>query len=240
MTCRAAAHDGAAHRLPGRDDGGMRILVVEDERLLADAIADGLRRHAMAVDVVYDGAAALDRATVNDYDVAVLDRDLPIVSGDDVCRTLTASGGATRILMLTAATAVVDRVCGLGLGADDYLIKPFAFDELVARIQALGRRARPAVPPVLERSGIRLDPHQRSVTRNGTPVSLSRKEFAVLAELLRAEGGVVSAEHLLEKAWDEHIDPFTGVVRYTIMMVRRKLGEPPVIDTEPGVGYRLR
>lgn len=218
----------------------MRVLVVEDERLLADAIADGLRRHAMAVDVVYDGAAALERATVNDYDVVVLDRDLPAVSGDDVCKTLTESEDPARILMLTAATAVADRVAGLGLGADDYLIKPFAFDELVARIQALARRARPAAPPVLERSGIRLDSHQRTVTRDDVVVPLSRKEFAVLAELLRADGGVVSAEHLLEKAWDEHIDPFTGVVRYTIMMVRRKLGDPPVIETEPGVGYRLR
>lgn len=218
----------------------MRVLVVEDERLLADAIADGLRRHAVAVDVAYDGAAALDRATVNDYDVTVLDRDLPKISGDDVCRALITSKRDTRILMLTAATAVVDRVAGLGLGADDYLIKPFAFDELVARVQALGRRARPATPPVLVRNGIRLDPHQRTVSRDGNPVSLSRKEFAVLAELLRADGGVVSAEQLLEKAWDEHIDPFTGVVRYTIMMVRRKLGEPSVIDTEPGAGYRLR
>ncbi|RDH79920.1 DNA-binding response regulator [Mycolicibacterium moriokaense] len=218
----------------------MRVLVVEDERLMADAVAEGLRRHAMAVDVVYDGAAALERTGVNDYDVVVLDRDLPKVSGDEVCRTLTESDGATRILMLTAATAVVDRVAGLGLGADDYLVKPFAFDELVARIQALARRARPAAPPVLERNGIRLDPHQRAVTRDGTPISLSRKEFAVLTELLLADGGFVSAEHLLEKAWDEHIDPFTGVVRYTIMMVRRKLGDPPVIDTEPGVGYRLR
>ncbi len=218
----------------------MRVLVVEDERLLADAIATGLRRHAIAVDVVYDGAAALERATVNDYDVVVLDRDLPVVSGDEVCTTLTEVDGETRILMLTAATAVADRVTGLRLGADDYLIKPFAFAELVARIQALARRARPAIPPVLERSGIRLDPHRRTVTRNEMPISLSRKEFAVLVELLQADGGVISAEHLLEKAWDEHIDPFTGVVRYTIMMVRRKLGDPPVIETEPGVGYRLR
>ncbi len=142
--------------------------------------------------------------------------------------------------MLTAATAVADRVAGLGLGADDYLIKPFAFAELVARVQALARRARHAVPPVLERGGIRLDPHRRTVTRDDAPVPLSRKEFAVLAELLRADGGVVSAEDLLEKAWDENIDPFTGVVWYTIMMVRRKLGDPPVIETEPGVGYRLR
>lgn len=208
--------------------------------MLADAIADGLRRHAMAVDVVYDGAAALERTGVHDYDVVVLDRDLPGVSGDAVCGTLVASGGSARILMLTAASAVAERVAGLGLGADDYLTKPFAFAELVARIQALGRRARTAAPPVLERSGIRLDQHRFAVTRNGEPVTLSRKEFAVLAELLRADGGVVSAEQLLEKAWDEHIDPFTGVVRYTIMNVRRKLGDPRLIETEPGVGYRIR
>ncbi|MEU2089284.1 response regulator transcription factor [Nocardia beijingensis] len=218
----------------------MRVLVVEDEKLLADAIADGLRRHAMAVDVVYDGAAALERTGVHAYDVVVLDRDLPGVSGDAVCGTLVASGGSARILMLTAASAVAERVAGLGLGADDYLTKPFAFAELVARIQALGRRARTAAPPVLERSGIRLDQHRFAVTRNGEPVTLSRKEFAVLAELLRADGGVVSAEQLLEKAWDEHIDPFTGVVRYTIMNVRRKLGDPRLIETEPGVGYRIR
>lgn len=217
----------------------MRVLVVEDERLLADAIADGLRRHAMAVDVVYDGAAALERTDVNDYDVVVLDRELPHVSGDEVCGRLAESEATARILMLTAATAVADRVTGLGLGADDYLNKPFAFVELVARVQALARRARPATPPVLERNGIRLDQHTRSVTRDSVPIPLSRKEFAVLAELLLADGGVVSAEHLLEKAWDEHIDPFTGVVRYTIMMVRRKLGEPAVIETEAGVGYRI-
>ncbi|WP_433602589.1 response regulator transcription factor [Nocardia sp. CA-135953] len=218
----------------------MRVLVVEDEQLLADAIADGLRRHAMAVDVVYDGADALERVGVNDYDVIVLDRDLPTISGDIVCTSLNEAGSDARILMLTAAAAVAERVAGLGLGADDYLTKPFAFAELVARIQALGRRARPATPLVLERAGIRLDPHRLTVTRDGEPVSLSRKEFAVLAELLRADGGVVSAEQLLEKAWDENIDPFTGVVRYTIMMVRRKLGDPPVIETEAGVGYRIR
>ena len=213
--------------------------MVEDERLLADAVADGLRRQAMAVDVVYDGDAALDRLAVNDYDVVVLDRDLPVVSGDEVCTTLVDSGVETRVLMLTAATAVPERVAGLRLGADDYLTKPFEFAELVARVQALGRRARPAAPPVVERAGIRLDPHRRTVTRDGQPVGLSRKEFAVLVELLRAEGGVVSAEQLLEKAWDEHIDPFTGVVRFIIMTVRRKLGDPPVIETVPGVGYRI-
>ena len=218
----------------------MRVLVVEDEALLADAIAAGLRRHAMAVDVVYDGDAALERAAVNDYDVVVLDRDLPKVSGDVVCARLAESGGGARILMVTAATAVVERVAGLQLGADDYLTKPFAFAELVARVQALSRRSRPAASPVLERAGIRLDPHRRTVSREDRPISLTPKEFSVLAELLRADGGVVSAEQLLEKAWDEHIDPFTGVVRYTIMMVRRKLGQPPVIETEPGVGYRIQ
>jgi DNA-binding response OmpR family regulator len=217
----------------------MRVLVVEDERLLADTITAGLRKHAMAVDVAYDGDQALERLAVNDYDVIVLDRDLPVVSGDDVCRTLVESGGETRILMLTAATAVKERVAGLGLGADDYLTKPFAFAELTARIQALARRARPAAPPALERAGIQLDPHLRTVTRDGEHVPLSRKEFAVLAELLRADGGAVSAEQLLEKAWDEHIDPFTGVVRFTIMMLRRKLGQPPVIETVPGAGYRI-
>ncbi len=213
------------------------MLIVEDERLLADAIAEGLRRQAMAVDVAYDGDAALERLAVNAYDVVVLDRDLPIVSGDEVCTTLVDSGAGTRILMLTAATAITQRVAGLGLGADDYLTKPFAFAELAARIDALGRRARPAAPPVLERAGIRLDQHRRTVTRNSHPVGLSRKEFAVLAELLLAEGGVVSAEHLLEKAWDEHADPFTGVVRFVIMTLRRKLGDPPVIETLPGAGY---
>jgi DNA-binding response OmpR family regulator len=217
----------------------MRVLVVEDERLLADTIAQGLRRQAMAVDVAYDGDAALERLAVNDYDVIVLDRDLPVVSGDEVCHMLVESGAQTRILMLTAATAVNERVAGLGLGADDYLTKPFAFAELTARIQALARRARPAAPPALERAGIRLDPHLRTVTRDGEHIPLSRKEFAVLAELLRADGGAVSAEQLLEKAWDEHIDPFTGVVRFAIMMVRRKLGQPPVIETVPGAGYRI-
>jgi DNA-binding response OmpR family regulator len=217
----------------------MRVLVVEDERLLADTIVTGLRRQAMAVDVAYDGEAALERVSLTDYDVVVLDRDLPIVSGDEVCASLVGSGAETRILMLTAATAVTQRVAGLGLGADDYLTKPFAFAELTARIQALGRRARPAAPPVLARSGLRVDPHRRLATRDEHDVGLSPKEFAVLAELLRADGGVVSAEQLLEKVWDETVDPFTGVVRYTIMMLRRKLGDPPIVETVPGSGYRV-
>ena len=214
--------------------------MVEDERQLADSIAEGLRLHAMAVDVAYDGEAGLERASVNDYDVLVLDRDIPRLSGDAVCAALVQSQSQTRILMLTAATAIAQRVAGLGLGADDYLTKPFAFAELVARVQALARRARPAIPPVIERAGIRLDTHRRMVLRGERPVELSRKEFAVLEELMRADGGVVSAEQLLEKAWDEQIDPFTNVVRFTMMNVRRKLGEPPVIETVPGVGYRLK
>jgi DNA-binding response OmpR family regulator len=218
----------------------LRVLVVEDERQLADTIAEGLRRHAMAVDVAYDGEAALERAGVNDYDVLVLDRDIPLISGDEVCATLVQSEAPVRILMLTAATAVSQRVAGLGLGADDYLTKPFAFAELVARVQALARRTRPAIPPVLERGGIRLDTHRRTIIRGDRPVELSRKEFGVLEELMRADGGVVSAEQLLEKVWDEQIDPFTNVVRFTMMNVRRKLGEPAVIETVQGVGYRLK
>ena len=217
----------------------MRVLVVEDERELADAIAEGLRQYALAVDLAYDGADALEKATVNDYDVVILDRDLPKVSGDDVCTNLISSSVEARILMLTAASAVKERVAGLGLGADDYLVKPFAFAELVARVQALGRRSRPALPPVIERRGIRLDPHKGTVHREGSLVSLSRKEFAVLLELMRADGGVVSTEQLLENAWDEQIDPFTNVVRFIIMKIRRKLGDPAVIETLAGVGYRI-
>ncbi|WP_173078061.1 response regulator transcription factor [Phytohabitans rumicis] len=217
----------------------MRILVVEDEELLADAIAEGLRRETLAVDVVYDGDAALERLGVNDYDVLVLDRDLPLVHGDEVCRAVVAAGGETRVLMLTAAADVPDRVAGLALGADDYLVKPFAFVELVARVRALGRRARPAAPPKLERAGIALDPGRREVFRDGQFVALSRKEFAVLEELLRAGGAVVSTEQLLERAWDENIDPFTNVVRVTVMTLRRKLGSPQVVETVPGVGYQI-
>jgi DNA-binding response OmpR family regulator len=217
----------------------MRILVVEDEALLADAVAEWLRGDAHAVDVVYDGAAALERIGVNDYDVVVLDRDLPLVHGDQVCRALVAGGSPVRVLMLTAAGEIDQRVAGLALGADDYLPKPFAFAELAARVLALGRRARPAAPPVLQRGGIRLDPHRREVYRNGRYVPLSRKEFAVLAELLRADGAAVSAEQLLEKAWDEHADPFTHAVRMTVLKLRRKLGDPPVVLTDAGVGYRI-
>ncbi|GAA2065731.1 response regulator transcription factor [Catenulispora yoronensis] len=217
----------------------MRVLVVEDEQVLADAVATGLRRESMAVDVVYDGDAALERIEVNDYDVVVLDRDLPLVHGDDVCRHVVSSGLATRVLMLTAAGDVADRVAGLTLGADDYLAKPFAFPELIARIRALGRRAVPALPPVLERSGLRVDPSRREVVRDGRPVPLSPKEFAVLEVLMRADGAAVSSEQLLEKAWDENADPFTNVVRVTVMTLRRKLGEPAVVLTVPGAGYRI-
>jgi len=217
----------------------VRVLVVEDERLLADTIAVGLRRESMAVDVAYDGDAALERLAVNDYDVLVLDRDLPVVHGDDVCRAVADSGAEVRVLMLTAAGDVADRVAGLGLGADDYLPKPFAFAELVARIRALGRRARAATPPVLTRAGIRLDPNRREVYRGDHYVPLTRKEFAVLEELLRADGAVISAEQLLERAWDENADPFTNVVRVTIMTLRRKLGEPQPVRTVPGVGYQI-
>jgi DNA-binding response OmpR family regulator len=217
----------------------VRVLVVEDEELLADAVADGLRQEALAVDVAYDGAAALDRLALNEYDVLVLDRDLPGVHGDEVCRRVVATGATTRILMLTAAGEVSDRVAGLSLGADDYLPKPFAFPEFVARVRALGRRARPSAPPVLRRADIELDPGRRQVLRDDRFVLLSRKEFAVLEELLLGEGRVVSAEQLLERVWDENIDPFTNIVRMTVMKLRRKLGEPDVIETVPGVGYRM-
>ncbi|SEM67677.1 response regulator transcription factor [Nonomuraea pusilla] len=217
----------------------MRVLVVEDERMLAGAIAEWLRDETHAVDLAHDGEAALERIAVNDYDVVVLDRDLPRVHGDDVCRELVASRPDARVLMLTAAAQLDDRVTGLSLGADDYLTKPFAFPELAARVLALGRRSRPAVPPVLRRAGITLDPARREVFRDGRFVPLSKKEFAVLTELMRADGAVVSAEQLLEKAWDEHADPFTGAVRLTILKLRRKLGEPQVVETVPGVGYRV-
>ncbi|MCK9895473.1 response regulator transcription factor [Frankia sp. AgB32] len=217
----------------------MRVLVVEDERDLADLVAEGLRRYAMAVDVAYDGAAATERLAVHDYDVLVLDRDLPEVHGDEICRDLTASGARTRILMLTAAATVPERVAGLGLGADDYLPKPFDYAELVARVQALGRRSQAAVAPVLTRAGIVLDPRHLQASRDGRYLRLSRKEYAVLEVLLRAQGAVVSTEALLESAWDEHADPFTTVVRVVVSRLRAKLGDPPCIHTVPGAGYRL-
>jgi DNA-binding response OmpR family regulator len=217
----------------------MRVLVAEDEQALADLVAEGLRRYAMAVDVVYDGAAASQRLVVNEYDVLVLDRDLPELHGDEICRELVQSGARTRVLMLTAAASVPERVAGLGLGADDYLPKPFDYAELVARVQALGRRSQAPLPPVLERHGILLDAPRRQAFRDGRYLPLSRKEYAVLEVLLRAQGTVVSAEDLLEQAWDEHADPFTTAVRVTVSKLRAKLGEPPVIETLPGTGYRL-
>jgi DNA-binding response OmpR family regulator len=222
-----------------RHHGSVRVLVVEDEDVLADAVAEWLRREAFAVDVVYDGDAATERIGVHAYDVVILDRDLPGVSGDDLCRSIVDGGLPTRVLMLTAAAAVRDRVAGLALGADDYLIKPFAMVEMAARVHALARRASAMTPPQLERAGLRLDPARHEATRDGAFLSLSLKEFGVLAELLRAQGAVVSSEHLLEKVWDEHIDPFTNTVRVTVMKLRKKLGEPQLIETVQGVGYRI-
>ena len=217
----------------------MRVLVVEDERVLADAIARGLRREAMAVDVSHDGAGALERIAVNRYDVVVLDRDLPGVHGDDVCRRLATEVLGPRILMLTASAGLDDRVEGLTLGADDYLGKPFAFTELVARVRALGRRAATALPPVIERAGLTVDPARRVASRDGRFLRLTNKELAVLEVLLCADGAVVSAEQLLERAWDEHADPFTNAVRVMMVKLRRKLGNPPLIETVPGAGYRI-
>jgi DNA-binding response OmpR family regulator len=217
----------------------LRVLIAEDERMLADSIAEGLRNEALAVDVAYDGDAALERLEVHDYDVLILDRDLPVVHGDEVCKKVVGSGGHVRVLMLTAARDVPSRVSGLSLGADDYLPKPFAFEELLARVHALGRRCRPAEPPALERAGLLIDRARRQVFRDGHYVPLARKEFSLLVELMRAGGAVRSAEELLEKVWDEHIDPFTHTVRVTIMKLRRKLGDPPIIETVPGVGYRI-
>jgi DNA-binding response OmpR family regulator len=217
----------------------MRVLVVEDHEELAGAIAIGLRREGMAVDIALDGAAAIQRAGVYGYDVIVLDRDLPGVHGDRVCETLVEKGGRARVLMLTASGGIEDRVAGLSLGADDYMPKPFAFAELVARIRALARRAQPALPPVMRSHDLTLDPAQRVVLRKGRRLDLSTKEFEVLELLLAARGAVISAEELLERAWDEAADPFSGVVKVTISRLRRKLGEPPIIETVSGAGYRI-
>lgn len=212
---------------------------MEDEQPLADAVARGLRREGMAVDVAYDGDTGHEKAAVTRYDVVVLDRDLPGMSGDQLCAEITGSGALTRVLMLTASGTVSDRVAGLSLGADDYMAKPFAFAELVARLRALGRRATPAVPPVLSAADVLLDPSRRTVSRSGTPIDLTRKEFGVLEVLLSAGGGVVSSEELLERVWDEHADPFTTTVRVTVMTLRKKLGEPGIIETVVGSGYRV-
>jgi DNA-binding response OmpR family regulator len=217
----------------------MRVLVVEDHVRLADSVARVLRRGGMAVDVVHDGATALERTAEVEYDVVVLDRDLPGVHGDEVCRQLMREPLRTRVLMLTAAGSIDDRVEGLTIGADDYLPKPFAYPELLARIRALGRRSQTAVPPLLERGDLHLDPARRLATRAGTQLPLNPKELAVLEYLLTAQGRVVSAEELLERVWDEATDPFTTTVKATVNRLRSKLGEPPVIETVPRAGYRI-
>jgi DNA-binding response OmpR family regulator len=216
----------------------VRVLVVEDDRLLANRIAEGLRDQGMAVDVAYDGAEALEVTAFTRYDVVVLDRDLPRVHGDAVCATLVAGPAEARILMLTAARTVDDRVAGLDLGADDYLAKPFAFAELVARVRALARRT-PSTPPILTGHGLVMDRVCRRVSRDGRTIALTRKEFGVLQALLEADCAVVSAEELLESVWDANADPFSNTVSVTIARLRRKLGMPPVIETVIGSGYRL-
>jgi DNA-binding response OmpR family regulator len=217
----------------------MRLLIVEDHEELAMTLATGLRREGMAVDIAHDGESGVQRAVLDDYDVIVLDRDLPVVHGDLVCERLLAAGCRARVLMLTAAGTIEDRVDGLTLGADDYLPKPFAFAELVARVRALARRATPATPPVLVAADVELDPAKRTVTRSGQLVDLTRKEFGVLEVLMAAGGTVVSSEELLERVWDENADPFTTTVRVTVMTLRKKLGEPGVIETVVGAGYRV-
>ena len=217
----------------------MRVLVIEDDAELAQAIGVGLRRMDMAVDVAPDGAVGLERALDTDYDVVVLDRDLPGVHGDEVCRRVVESGCRARVLMLTAAGTMEDLVAGLGLGADDYLPKPFDFPVLVARIGALFRRAQPALPPVLRHNDVELDAGQHRVRRAGRHLDLSPKEFGVLELLLASRGRAVSAEELLERVWDEAADPFTNAVKVTVSRLRTKLGEPPVIQTVPRAGYQM-
>jgi DNA-binding response OmpR family regulator len=217
----------------------MRVLLVEDHAKLAMALAGGLRQAGMAVDVVFDGNDALEHLAVTGYDVVVLDRDIPGVHGDDVCKAIAAGGSPSRVLMLTAAGAVGDRVEGLGIGADDYLPKPCDFSELVARIRALARRSGTPQPPVLVRGGITLVPSHRIATRAGRRLPLNPKEFAVLELLLAAQGAVVSAEEILERVWDEAADPFSQAVRTTMSRLRAKLGDPPVIETAPKAGYRI-
>jgi DNA-binding response OmpR family regulator len=218
--------------------GAMRVLVAEDHTTLAARITEGLRDAGLAVDVVHDGAAALDATGHTTYDVVVLDRDLPAVHGDQVCRTLAAAEGGPRILMLTAASGVDDRVDGLELGADDYLGKPFAFHELVARVRALGRRA-PSAPPIVRRGDLTVDRARHRASRGAHALSLTRKEFGILELLIAADGAVVSAEDLLEHVWDANVDPFSNIVSVTMARLRRKLGPPPVIETVVGKGYRM-
>jgi two-component system response regulator VanR len=215
----------------------MRVLVAEDEPRIAAAVARGLRREGMAVDVAPDGASALYKARVTPYDVVVLDRDLPEMRGDDVCRALTAERPETKVLMLTAARATDDLVAGLALGADDYLTKPFRFAELVARLRALARRNGTARPPVLSHQDVELDPSRREATRAGRALELTLKEFAVLEALLGAQGAIVTPEELVERVWDEQLDPLSNTLRMTVMTLRRKLGDPPLIETVRGSGY---
>lgn len=217
----------------------MRVLVIEDDQELAETVAAGLRNARMAVDVAFDGEAGLARALVNDYDVIVLDRDLPVIHGDQVCTRLVEGGGRSRLLMLTAAATSDDLIDGLGLGADDYLPKPFDFPVLVARVGALARRAQPSIPPVLQSGDIVLDVAKRSAQRAGRELELTPKEFGVLELLLAAQGRVVSAEELLARGWDEVANPFTAAIKVTISRLRAKLGEPPVIETLPRAGYRI-
>jgi len=217
----------------------MRVLVVEDHAELAEAVASGLRCEGMAVDIAGDGGSGLANARVFEYDVIVLDRDLPVLHGDEVCKQLNAGGIRARVLMLTASGGIEDRVHGLSLGADDYLPKPFAFSELVARVRALARRSQPALPPVLESGDLQLDSARRHASRGGERLDLSAKEFAVLELLMGAQGAVISSEELLARAWDEAADPFSNVVKVTVSRLRRKLGEPQLIETVPGGGYRI-
>jgi len=217
----------------------VRVLVVEDSRRLADVVVEGLRDQGMAVDVAYDGREAASKLDVNAYDVVVLDRDLPGIDGDTLCRMITESDKAVMVLMLTASGEPGDRVAGLSLGADDYLAKPFHFPELVLRVRALARRQPTAHERIFRAAGIELDPSRRTASRDGRPLELSVKEFGVLEALLRVQHRFLSAEDLLEQVWDEHADPFTNTVFVTISRLRRKLGEPPVIENVPGVGYRI-
>src|SRR5215471_19150914 len=229
----------AGDMLPARSIESMRVLIVEDEPYMAQAIRDGLRLDAIAADIAGDGDTALELLSINAYDIAVLDRDIPGPSGDEIAESIVVSGSGMPILMLTAADRLDDKVSGFGLGADDYLTKPFELQELVLRLRALDRRRAHNRPPVLEIAGLRLDPFRREVYRDGRYVALTRKQFAVLDVLVAAEGGVISAEELLERAWDENADPFTNAVRITVSALRKRLGEPWIIATVAGVGYRI-